>query len=356
MRVLTEEKCGKIAEKCEPRENLDAFRNAHRLNVGEALNKFIFGNAQLYTNNFVNIEQCKDFNNWNREEHRNGEHNYSGIISKGYSNNERRITPGVIQPQFSEIGQSKKSTLRAKPYTPTRSTKPNNYSLYRIKNKRRPLLTKSPKNTNHTNTICRLIANQYATTDYTNIPSFCKNSYLRESKKLPSTLTRNLTLNFDNTNFVKNSNLIDSHNPELNGLNKSNRNITEMISFKNLTSILLNKFISNNFSKDKIINSYYKLPIQNLTGPFESHKDESFLIRNNLTNVTKFDEALLDTSSKNDDVWVLENNEIITEDPIFFDQSLQQPLKSKGMALNMAPFLRLGELGIIMYQIINGAF
>jgi len=142
LRVLTEEKCGKIAEKCEPRESLDAFRNAHRLNVGEALNKFIFGNAQLYTNNFVNIEQCKDLNNWNREEHRNGEHNYS---------------------------------------------------------------------------------------------------------------------------------------------------------------------------------------------------------------------ALLETSSKKDYVWVLENNEIITEDPIIFDQSLQQPLKSKGMTLNMAPFLRLGELGIIMYQIINGA-
>jgi len=142
LRELTEEKCGKIAEKCEPRENIDAFRNAHRLNVGAALNKFIFGNAQLYTNNFVNTEQCKGFNNWDKEEDRNGEHNHY---------------------------------------------------------------------------------------------------------------------------------------------------------------------------------------------------------------------ASLETSSENDNVWVLENNEVITEEPIFFDPSLQQPLKSKGITLNTTPFLRLGELGIIVYQIINGA-
>ena len=124
--------------------------------------KFQFG---PYTNNFVNTEQCKGFNNLDKEEDRNGEHNHYGIIGKGYSNKERRIIPGVIQPQYTEVGQSKKSLIHGKPYTPTRPTKPNNYSLYRIKNKRRPLHTKSPNHINHTNTICRLLANQYAKTD-----------------------------------------------------------------------------------------------------------------------------------------------------------------------------------------------
>ena len=45
---LTLGTCGKIAERCEPNKTLETFRYTHRMNVGEALNKFIFGNVKLF--------------------------------------------------------------------------------------------------------------------------------------------------------------------------------------------------------------------------------------------------------------------------------------------------------------------
>ena len=349
LRLLTEGKCGKIAEKCEPNENLQTFRYAHRLNVGEALNKFIFGNAQLYTNNFVNIDQCNQINDWHNEKNQDTPVDNVGNTIKGYSNIERRITPGVIQPQFSDVSQSKNSRTHSKPYISTHFTKQSHYPLYRIKTKRRRLFTKSPNQFNHTNAICNLVLRQYVSQDNSNIPSYCKNIIS------PGHFGRNIKQNSYETNVVEDSKSITILEPKNPTKIIGNRTITELIPFQNLTSTLLTTFESKNVSNDQNITLFYSLPIQNFTKPVLGYRNKTFVIRNNLTKYRKYGPTILDTSNDNSQEWILENNEIVTVEPVFIDKALQQPLRSKGVALNMTPFLRLGEMGIIIYQILYGS-
>ena len=349
LRLLTEGKCGKIAEKCEPNENLQTFRYAHRLNVGEALNKFIFGNAQLYTNNFVNIDQCNQINDWHNEKNQDTPVENVGNTIKGYSNIERRMIPGVIQPRFPGLSQSKNSRTHSKPYIPTHSTKKSHYPIYRMKAKRRRLFTKAPNQFNHTNAICNSILRQYLSQDNSNVPSYCKNTIR------PVNFGRTIVENSNETYTVNDTKSINIHEPKNPKKATENRIITELIPFQNLTSTLLTTFGSKNVSNDQNINMFYSLPIKNFTKPDLVHRNKTFVIRNNLTKYRKYGPTILDTSSDSREEWILENDEIVTEEPVFIDKALQQPLRSKGVTLNMTPFLRLGEMGIIIYQILYGS-
>ena len=347
---LTTGKCGKIAEKCEPPVNISQFRNAHRLNVADALNKFIFGNARLYTNNFVKLEQCNHVNFWHTEEESEKPIGNFGSTKRGYSNIERQIIPGVIQPTFLDVDRLKKLRIHSSSNAPTHPTKTRQYSLYRIKNKRRQLFTKSPSTSNHTNTMCNVIVHQNMTPGISNIPFLCKETINAQAHKLNA----NPKLNLD-----------DSHNANYNDSKLINipylqtniikSNITNKIPFENLTSLLLDRFSSQNISFDQNHTSFIPHSIEKARQSILDSKHGSFLISNNLTGLTKVGESLSEASNDDNNVWILENNEIITEEPIYYDKSLQQPLKSKGLTLNMTPFLRFGEIGIIIYQILYGA-
>ena len=349
LRSLTFGKCGKIAEKCEPKENLNQFRNTHQLNVAEALNKFIFGNAKLYTNNFVKTDQCNHVDIWQTEkESEKPVGNFGSNINRGYSNVERKIIPGVIQPPFSDVGRSKKLRIHSSSNVPTHPSEIQQYSLYRIKNKRRQLFTKSPKNSNHTN--CNVILRQNLTPDISNIPFLCKQT---TAQLHPQSLNSKQDLDDSHDSYHNDSKLINIR--DLKNKTITSR-ITNKIPFENLKTLLLEQFNIQNNSIDQNHTSFLPHSVEEARKSILDSNNGSFLIRNNLTGLTKIGESLLETSNDDKNVWILENNEIVTEEPVFFaDKSLQQPLKSKGLTLNMAPFLRFGEIGIIIYQILYGA-
>ena len=144
LKSLTTGRCGKIAERCEQNATMENFRNAHRINVGEALNKFIFGSVKLFNGNFFKIDQC---NVVSIDEYEEGyEATQEGSGSKfGYKKHDlpksKKVALGVIQPFFRETERSTDSQFHTIHINPMHKRQSTENLFNRILHRRRQQLT-----------------------------------------------------------------------------------------------------------------------------------------------------------------------------------------------------------------------
>ena len=309
--------CGETAEKCESKDTLKDFRQKLHANVGEALNKFIFGNVDLFNNNYIDVGKCNNSDSI-PSSNLEGDHEGSGEAKFGnkipiryYHNTRTTIGPSTTQTRFSEVLRSKTSRIfqnrlkkMRKPQFKSYAFYPSNPTSYRS----RQLLTNSTA-TEYFRSNCRNINNMiYPGTSLSKI-ALCK------------------------------------------GLVKKTNNIP----FQNFSSYLALSYLKQPISTD---NRSFPIPVRVRTdNDFDSLQKNNVALTdeneiNDISNYTKFGKIKAQAPLPIRDKWLLDTD----ADPIqlhLVDLPQQQPITSgvtrRGISFEMNTLLHLGEMGMMMY-------
>ena len=315
LQSLTTGVCGKIAEKCESKDTLNDFRQKLHANVGEALNKFIFGNVDLFNNNYMDVGKC---NNSDLTLSSNDEGHYEGsgeakfgnkIPIRYYHYTRTTIGPSTTPTRFPEVLRSKTSKIlqnrlkkMSKPQFKSHAFYPSNPTSYRS----RQLLTNSTA-TEYFHLNCRNINNMI----------------------YPGTFLPKIALCKKHANLLKKTNNM----PYRNYSAYPNQPISP-----DIKNFLVPVKVKRNNDFDSL---------QNITIALT---DENEI--NDISNYTKFGKTKVQAPLQIRDKWLLDTD----ADPIqlhLVDLPQQEPITSgvtrRGISFEMNTLLHLGEMGMMMY-------